>query len=70
MFNYPSEERLPLLQHETLIINDVSSLTEPTKVANSLVKNSKYFELKNVKGGIFELNTDQIIDHVDAFIGR
>lgn len=70
MFNYPSEERLPLLQHETLIINDVSSLTEPTKVANSLVKNSNYFELKNVKGGIFELNTDQIIDHIDAFIGR
>ncbi|MDP6146613.1 MAG: alpha/beta hydrolase [Gammaproteobacteria bacterium] len=69
MFNYPSEERLPLLEHETLIINDVSSLTEPTKIADSLIKGSKYYELEDVKGGIFELNTDQIIDHIQSFLG-
>jgi len=69
MFNYPSEERLPLLQHVPLIINDVSSLTEPTKIATSLVENSEYIELSDVKGGIFELNTDQIISHVSGYLG-
>ena len=69
MFNYPSEERLPLLQHVPLIINDDSSLTEPTKIAMSLVKDSEYVELEDVKGGIFELNTDQIISHVSGYLG-
>ena len=69
MFNYPSEERLPLLQHVPLIINDDSSLTEPTKIAMSLVKDSEYVELADVKGGIFELNTDQIISHVSGYLG-
>ena len=69
MFNYPSEERLPMLKHEPLIINDVSSLTESTKIAMSLVENSEYVELKDAKGGIFELNTDQIIGHVSRYLG-
>ena len=69
MFNYPSEDRLPLLQHVPLIINDTSSLTEPTKIAMSLVHNSEYVELEDVKGGIFELNTDQIIGHVSRYLG-
>ena len=69
MFNYPSEERLPLLQHVPLIINDVSSLTEPTKIAMSLVHSSEYVELEDVRGGIFELNTDQIIRHLRNYIG-
>lgn len=68
MFNYPSEDRLPLLQHVPLIINDTSSLTEPTKIAMSLVHNSEYVELEDVKGGIFELNTDQIIGHVSRYL--
>ena len=70
MFNYPSEERLPLLQHVPLIINDTSSLTEPTKIAMALVHGSEYIELKDVKGGIFELNTDQIIEHVSDYLGE
>ena len=68
MFNYPSEERLPLLQHAPLIINDVSSLTEPTKIAMGLVQGSEYVELEDVAGGIFELNTEQIIRHVSRYL--
>ena len=70
MFNYPSEERLPLLQHVPLIVNDTSSLTEPTKIAMELVHSSEYVELEDVKGGIFELNTDQIIEHVSHYLGE
>ena len=70
MFNYPSEERLPLLQHVPLIINDTSSLTEPTKIAMALVHSSEYVELEDVKGGIFELNTNQIIEHVSRYLGE
>ena len=69
MFNYPSEERLPLLRHVPLIINDVSSLTEPTKIAMGLVQGSEYVELEDVAGGIFELNTEQIIRHVSRYLG-
>ena len=58
-----------MLQHVPLIINDVSSLTEPTKIAMSLIHKSEYVELKDVKGGIFELNTDQIIGHVTRYLG-
>ena len=32
-------------------------------------ENSKYVELADVKGGIFELNTDQIISHVSDYLG-
>ena len=70
MFNFPSEERLPLLQHVPLIINDTSSLTEPTKIAMALVHSSEYVELEDVKGGIFELNTNQIIEHVSRYLGE
>ena len=58
-----------MLQHVPLIINDVSSLTEPTKIAMSLIHSSEYVELEDVKGGIFELNTDQIIKHVITYLG-
>ena len=51
------------------IRDSVSSLTEPTKIAMSLVENSEYVELSDVKGGIFELNTDQIISHVSGYLG-
>lgn len=68
MFNYVSEERLPLLTQPTLIINDDSSLTEPTKIASELLQNKTYTELKNTSGGIFELNTDQIVEQVQAFL--
>jgi hypothetical protein len=27
-----------------------------------------YIELKNNCGGVFELNTDQIVEHVQAFL--
>jgi hypothetical protein len=53
-----------------LIINDTSSLTEPTKIAMALVHSSEYVELKDVKGGIFELNTNQIIEHVSRYLGE
>ena len=69
MFNYASEERLPLLTKPTLIINDDSSLTEPTKNASDLLQNKTYVELKNTCGGIFELNTDQLVEHVQTFLG-
>ncbi len=68
MFNYVSEERLPLLTQPTLIINDDSSLTEPTKIASELLQNKTYTELKNTSGGIFELNTDQIVEQVQTFL--
>ena len=68
MFNYVSEERLPLLTQPTLIINDDSALTEPTKIASELLQNKTYTELKNTSGGIFELNTDQIVEQVQAFL--
>ena len=33
------------------------------------LENSEYVELEDVKGGIFELNTDQIISHVSGYLG-
>ena len=67
MFNYLSEERLPLLNAPTLIINDISSLTEATRKASKMVKFGNYVELDNTKGAIFQLNVDQIISHINAF---
>jgi hypothetical protein len=52
-----------------MIINDTSRLTEPTKIAMSLVHNNEYVELEDVKGRIYELNTDQIIGHVSRYLG-
>ena len=68
MFNYPSEERLLLQKKPTLILNDQSSLTEPTSQANEVIQDSYYVELENTKGAIFELNTDQIIHHISEFL--
>jgi pimeloyl-ACP methyl ester carboxylesterase len=68
MFNYVSEERLPLLTQPTLIINDDSSLTDPTKTASEFIQNKTYTELKNTSGGIFELNIDQIVEQVRTFL--
>ena len=68
MFNYPSEKRLPLIEHPVLVINDNSSLTEATIQANEMIKNSVYEELTDAQGGVFELNVDQIIKHVCTFL--
>ena len=68
MFTYPSEERLPLSKVSTLVLNDQSSLTEPTSQAYKMLKNAHYKELEKTRGAIFELNTDQIIHHIEPFI--
>ena len=68
MFHYPSEERLPLSKVSSLVLNDQSSLTEPTNQAYKILTNAQYKELEKTKGAIFELNTDQIIHHIESFI--
>ena len=68
MFHYPSEERLPLSKVSSLVLNDQSSLTEPTSQAYKILTNAQYKELEKTKGAIFELNTDQIIHHIESFI--
>jgi hypothetical protein len=35
-----------------------------------LVQGSEYVELEDVAGGIFELNTEQIIRHVSRYLGE
>ena len=68
MFHYLSEERLPLSKVSSLVLNDQSSLTEPTNQAYKILTNAQYKELEKTKGAIFELNTDQIIHHIESFI--
>ena len=70
MFNYISEERLPLLKLPTLVVNDHSSLTKVTKAASELISDMNYIELNDTQGGIFELNIDQIAAHVISFLNE
>lgn len=68
VFTYAAEDRLPLIQQRTLVINTDSMLTEATSQANSFLKNSDYRELSHMKLGIYELNAEELAITIAAFL--
>jgi pimeloyl-ACP methyl ester carboxylesterase len=68
VFQYPAEQRAPLLQHPTLVLNPHGNLKEPTRAFAALLPNSVLVELPDLKYGIFDTAPDVIAGESRAFL--
>ena len=68
VFQYPAEQRAPLLQHPTLVLNPHGSLKEPTRAFAALLANSVLVELPGLKYGIFDTAPDVIAGESRTFL--
>ena len=68
VFQYPAEQRAPLLQHPTLVLNPHGNLKEPTRAFAALLPNSVLVELPDLKYGIFDTAPDVIASESRAFL--
>ena len=70
VFQYPAEQRAPLLIHPTLVLNPHGSLKGPTEDFASLIANAELIELPDLKYGIFDIAPDVIAGQSRAFLDR
>jgi hypothetical protein len=68
VFQYPAEQRAPLLQHPTLVLNPHGNLKETTRAVAALLPNSVLVELPDLKYGIFDTAPDVIAGESRAFL--
>ncbi|MEL0008098.1 MAG: alpha/beta fold hydrolase, partial [Luminiphilus sp.] len=70
VFQYPAEQRAPLLMHPTLVLNPHGNLEGPSRDFSSLIPNAQVVELPDLKYGIFDTAPDVIASHSRAFLDR
>lgn len=70
VFQYPAEQRAPLLKHPALVLNPHGSLEAQTRDFASLLPNAVLVELPNLKAGIFDTAPDVIANHARGFLDK
>ena len=70
VFQYPAEERAPLITQPTLILNPHGSLKEPSRDYANMIDEATIIELPELKYGIFDVAPDVLASHARPFLNQ
>jgi len=70
VFQYPAEERAPLITQPTLILNPHGNLKEPSREYAEMVDGATIIELPELKYGIFDVAPDVLASHARPFLNQ
>ena len=70
VFQYPAEERAPLLTQPTLILNPHGNLKEPSRAYAELIDGATLIELPDLKYGIFDAAPEVLASHARPFLNQ
>jgi pimeloyl-ACP methyl ester carboxylesterase len=70
VFQYPAEERAPLLTQPTRILNPHGNLREPSRTYAELIDDATLIELPDLKYGIFDAAPDVLAFHARPFLNQ
>ena len=70
VFQYPAEERAPLITQPTLILNPHGNLKEPSREYAEMIDGATIVELPDLKYGIFDVAPDVLASHARPFLNQ
>jgi len=70
VFQYPAEERAPLITQPTLILNPHGNLKEPSREYADMIDKATIIELPELKYGIFDVAPDVLASHARPFLNQ
>jgi pimeloyl-ACP methyl ester carboxylesterase len=70
VFQYPAEERAPLLTQPTLVLNPHGNLKEPSRAYAELIDGATLIELPDLKYGIFDAAPKVLASHARPFLNQ
>ena len=70
VFQYPAEERAPLLTQPTLVLNPHGNLKEPSRAYAELIDGATLVELPDLKYGIFDAAPEVLASHARPFLNQ
>jgi len=70
VFQYPAEERAPLLTQPTLVLNPHGNLKEPSRAYAELIDDATLIELPDLKYGIFDAAPEVLASHARPFLNQ
>ncbi len=70
VFQYPAEERAPLLTQPTLVLNPHGNLKEPSRAYAELIEGATLIELPDLKYGIFDAAPELLASHARPFLNQ
>ena len=70
VFQYPAEERAPLITQPTLILNPHGNLKEPSREYAEMIGGATIIELPDLKYGIFDVAPDVLASHARPFLNQ
>ena len=70
VFQYPAEERAPLITQPTLILNPHGNLKEPSREYAEMIDGATIIELPELKYGIFDVAPDVLASHARPFLNQ
>ena len=70
VFQYPAEERAPLLTQPTLVLNPHGDLKEPSRAYAELIDGATVIELPDLKYGIFDAAPEILASHARPFLSE
>ena len=70
VFQYPAEERAPLLTQPTLVLNPHGNLKEPSRAYAELIDGATLIELPDLKYGIFDAAPEVLASHARPFLNQ
>ena len=70
VFQYPAEERAPLITQPTLILNPHGNLKEPSREYAEMIGGATIIELPELKYGIFDVAPDVLASHARPFLNQ
>ena len=70
VFQYPAEERAPLITQPTLILNPHGNLKEPSREYAEMIDGATIIELPELKYGIFDVAPDVLASRARPFLNQ
>ncbi len=70
VFSYPSEDRLPDLNHPVLLISYDGSLSEETKAARRVISHAEHVHIDGVTRGAFDVAVEALAHETRAFLDK
>ena len=70
VFQYPAEERAPLLTQPTLVLNPHGNLKELSRAYAELIDGATLIELPDLKYGIFDAAPEVLASHARPFLNQ
>ena len=70
VFQYPAEERAPLMTQPTLVLNPHGDLKEPSRAYAELIERATLVELPDLKYGIFDAAPEILASHARPFLNE